>query len=112
MYLDAQGASHPLLLCCSGLGLERLMATLVEQSHGSKGLCWPFSVAPYHINLPGLDLDKEEMRQSAEQLYADLCAAQASKCSMTNAPGRLVSNSTLPICSGCLFAWSSAHAHA
>ena len=34
-----------------------------------------FSVAPYHVHLLGLDLDKPEQRQAAEQLYADLSAA-------------------------------------
>ena len=51
------------------------MATLVEQSHDEKGIVWPFSIAPYHVALIGLDLEKEENRQVAEQLYADLTAA-------------------------------------
>lgn len=75
MYLDAQGVSHPLLMCCYGIGIGRVMAALVEQSHDEKGILWPFSVAPYHVNLLGLDLDREETRQAAEELYAGLCAS-------------------------------------
>lgn len=73
--LDAAGVSRPLLMGCYGLGVGRAMAALVEQSHDEKGMLWPFSVAPYHINLLGLDLDKAENREVAEQLYVDLKAA-------------------------------------
>jgi len=74
-FLDAEGAEHPLLMGCYGIGIGRTMAALVEQSYDDKGLLWPFSVAPYHLNLLGLDLDKGEQRQVAEGLYADLAAA-------------------------------------
>ena len=39
-----------------------------------KGIIWPFSIAPYHVALIGLDLDKAETGTAAEQLYADLTA--------------------------------------
>lgn len=74
-YLDAEGVAHPILMGCYGIGIGRIMATLVEQSHDEKGIIWPFSIAPYHVALIGLDLEKEENRQVAEQLYADLTAA-------------------------------------
>jgi len=74
-YLDAKGVAHPILMGSYGIGIGRIMATLVEQSHDEKGIIWPFSIAPYHVALVGLDLEKEESRQAAEQLYADLTAA-------------------------------------
>jgi prolyl-tRNA synthetase len=74
-YLDAEGVAHPILMGSYGIGIGRIMAALVEQSHDEKGIIWPFSIAPYHVALVGLDLEKEENRQAAEQLYADLTAA-------------------------------------
>jgi prolyl-tRNA synthetase len=74
-FLDAEGVAHPLLMGCYGIGVGRTLAALVEQSHDEKGMIWPFSIAPYQVNLLGLDLDKAENRQAAEQLYADLTAA-------------------------------------
>src|SRR5216683_4889711 len=74
-FLDAEGEAHPILMGCYGIGVGRIMATLVEQSHDEKGIIWPFSIAPYHVALVGLDLEKEENRRAAEQLYADLVAA-------------------------------------
>ncbi len=74
-FLDAEGVAHPILMGCYGIGIGRIMATIVEQSHDEKGIIWPLSIAPYQVNLLGLDLDKGETRQVAEQLYADLTAA-------------------------------------
>jgi prolyl-tRNA synthetase len=74
-YLDAEGEAHPILMGCYGIGVGRIMATAVEQSHDEKGIIWPFSIAPYHVALVGLDLEKEENHQVAEQLYAGLNAA-------------------------------------
>jgi prolyl-tRNA synthetase len=75
LFLDAEGVSHPMLMGCYGIGLGRCLAALVEQHSDEKGIIWPFSVAPYVVNLLGLDLDRDEHRQLAEQLYTDLCAA-------------------------------------
>jgi len=74
-FLDAEGVARPLLMGCYGIGIGRIMATLVEQSHDEKGIIWPFSTAPYHVALLGLDLDKPEPGTAAEQLYAELTAA-------------------------------------
>ncbi len=73
-YLDAEGVAHPLLMGSYGIGISRLMAIVVEQSHDEKGIIWPFSIAPYHVALLGLDMDKPETKQTAERLYADLLA--------------------------------------
>ncbi len=74
-YLDANGVAHPILMGSYGIGISRLMAIVVEQSHDKKGIIWPFSIAPYHVALVGLDMDKPETSQAAEQLYGDLLAA-------------------------------------
>lgn len=74
-FLDTEGISQPMLMGCYGIGIGRVMAALVEQHHDEKGMCWPCSVAPYHVHLLGLDLDKVEIRQATGQLYADLSAA-------------------------------------
>lgn len=74
-YLDAEGVAHPIFMGSYGIGIGRIMATVVEQCHDEKGIIWPFSIAPYHVALVGLDLEKGENRRSAEKLYADLTAA-------------------------------------
>ena len=74
-FLDAEGVARPMLMGCYGIGIGRIMATLVEQSHDEKGIIWPFSIAPYHVALLGLDLDKPEPGAAAEQLYTELTDA-------------------------------------
>ncbi|MBA2682754.1 MAG: proline--tRNA ligase [Ktedonobacteraceae bacterium] len=74
-FLDAAGIEHPILMGCYGIGIYRLLAIVVEQSHDDKGIIWPLSIAPYSIALMGLDLDKGETGQLTEQLYEQLRAA-------------------------------------
>ncbi len=74
-YLDAGGVARPLHMGSYGIGIGRILATVVEQNHDEKGITWPFSIAPYQVALVGLDLEREEHRRAAEQLYEDLCAA-------------------------------------
>ncbi|GCF11101.1 proline--tRNA ligase [Dictyobacter arantiisoli] len=74
-FLDTQGNEQPLLMACYGMGIHRMMAIAVEQFHDEKGIIWPFGIAPYQLALVGLDLDKGENGQIAEQLYRDLHAA-------------------------------------
>src|SRR5581483_4229071 len=57
------------------IGIDRLMALIVEQNHDEKGIVWPLNIAPYQVALLGLDMDREETRTVAEQLYADLTTA-------------------------------------
>jgi prolyl-tRNA synthetase len=74
-YLAADGVTYPLFMGSYSIGISRLMAVIVEQSHDDNGMIWPLVVAPYQVALVGLDLDKAEVSQVAEQLYADLLAA-------------------------------------
>lgn len=54
-----------------GIGLGRLMGTLVETFHDDKGIIWPQSVAPYRIHL--IRLGKEaEAGERADALYQEL----------------------------------------
>ena len=50
-YLDKTGKAHNVLMGCYGIGITRLMGTIVETSHDQKGIIWPKTVAPYLIHL-------------------------------------------------------------
>jgi prolyl-tRNA synthetase len=34
---------------CYGIGLDRTLASVIEEHHDEEGIMWPLSVAPYHI---------------------------------------------------------------
>jgi prolyl-tRNA synthetase len=71
-FLDDTGKSRPIVMGCYGIGLGRLLAAIVEQSHDDKGIIWPLSVAPYQVYFCPLSLDKPEVLPTAEKIYQEL----------------------------------------
>jgi prolyl-tRNA synthetase len=55
-----------------GIGLGRLLAAIVEQSHDDNGIIWPLSAAPYQVYLCPLSLEKSAVLPTAEKIYRDL----------------------------------------
>jgi prolyl-tRNA synthetase len=53
-YLDEKGDSRMVVMGCYGLGIERLMAGIVEACHDEAGIIWPAAVAPADIYLLGI----------------------------------------------------------
>ncbi len=74
-YLDQGGAQQPIVMGSYGIGIGRLLATVIERNHDDKGILWPVSLAPYHVYLCALGMDRPEVAAAAEKLYADLPAA-------------------------------------
>jgi prolyl-tRNA synthetase len=75
-YLDAEGQSHPILMGSYGIGSGRVTATVVEQRHDDKGICWPASLAPYHVSLVSIyTADDDAPARAADRLYDELTAA-------------------------------------
>lgn len=48
-YLDRNGKAQRVVMGCYGIGVERLMAAIVEKWHDDAGIIWPLSVTPYHV---------------------------------------------------------------
>jgi prolyl-tRNA synthetase len=71
-FLDSDGKSHPIVMGSYGIGLGRLLAAIVEQSHDDKGIIWPLCVAPYQVYLCPLSLAKSAVAPTAEKLYQEL----------------------------------------
>lgn len=71
-YRDEAGEQHPMVMGCYGIGVERLMAAVVEASHDERGIIWPVAVAPYHVYLVVLNQNDETVMQTADELYRDL----------------------------------------
>ena len=71
-FLDNDGKSRPIVMGSYGIGLGRLLAAVVEQSHDDKGIIWPLCVAPYQVYLCPLSLDKSPIGSTAEKIYREL----------------------------------------
>lgn len=74
-YLDENGKSQIPIMGCYGIGVGRLMSSIMEASHGDRGPIWPMTVAPWQVHLSALKYNKDEIKETAEKLYADLTAA-------------------------------------
>jgi prolyl-tRNA synthetase len=48
-YLDENGKSHIPLMGCYGIGVDRTLASVIEEHHDEQGIIWPASVAPFHV---------------------------------------------------------------
>lgn len=70
-FRDKDGAEKSVLMGCYGIGLGRLMGTIVEINHDDKGIIWPESVAPFLVHLIGIENNKK-VEQAAGKLYANL----------------------------------------
>ncbi len=71
-FIDPDGASHPIVMGCYGIGIGRLMAAAIEQNHDDKGIIWPSPIAPYHLYLCPLHMENPQVAGAAEKLYAEL----------------------------------------
>jgi len=70
-YLAEDGRPQPIFMGSYGIGLDRLMAIIVEQHHDADGIVWPAAVAPYQIHLMHVGKGAE-VRAAADDLYDQL----------------------------------------
>ena len=73
---DGDGKSTKIIMGSYGIGIERNMAAIVENSYDDKGIVWPVNVAPFEVVITMVQGNKDEaVRAFAEQLYAQLVAS-------------------------------------
>jgi len=72
-YLDVNGKAQVPVMGSYGIGVGRLMASIVEQHHDEHGIIWPQAVAPFDVHLVSLAKQAtDEVGQQAETLYRKL----------------------------------------
>jgi prolyl-tRNA synthetase len=64
---DDKGSQKMVIMGCYGIGLGRLMGTIVEVHNDKQGIIWPESVAPFQVHLISLNKNKE-----AQKIYDNL----------------------------------------
>jgi len=60
---------------CYGIGVTRIMAAAIEQNHDASGIVWPVALAPYHVTILPLQMNKPEVVEAADTLYQTLLDA-------------------------------------
>lgn len=71
-FLDDQEQQHAAIMGCYGIGVNRIIASLIETRHDENGIVWPMSLAPYEVLLAPLNVKQAEVMQVTNQLYEDL----------------------------------------
>lgn len=74
-FTDKDGQKKYVVMGSYGIGLGRLMGTIVETMHDDKGIIWPESVAPFKVHLVSLTSGDDEISRQADQVYQNLQAA-------------------------------------
>jgi len=76
-YLDENGAEHPVVMGCYGIGPARIVAAAIEQKADERGIVWPQAIAPWQVHVVSLAKAGEPEREAADKLYEELRAAGA-----------------------------------
>lgn len=68
-YKNEKGEDNLVFMGSYGIGLGRLMGTIVELLSDDKGIIWPESVAPFKLHLIEIPSNKPEVKEMAEKIY-------------------------------------------
>ncbi len=74
-FLDAGGQQQLPIMGCYGIGVERLLATVIEANHDEQGIRWPRSVAPYDVHIVAIGFADADVRAATESVERALEAA-------------------------------------
>ncbi len=68
-FKDKNGKNQPVIMASYGIGVERLMGTIVEIHHDEKGIIWPEEAAPFQVHLLMIGEGTPELQKFGTQVY-------------------------------------------
>jgi prolyl-tRNA synthetase len=71
-YLDADNQQKPVVMGCYGIGIERIMAAIAEQTADDRGLNWPSNIAPFKVSIVVINSKDSEQVRFANEIYDSL----------------------------------------
>jgi prolyl-tRNA synthetase len=76
-FSDESGNKKPVVMGAYGIGLSRVMATVVEVHNDARGVIWPEEISPFRIHLIALNEQTDELgiMNYANKIYEDLTKA-------------------------------------
>jgi len=74
-FVDDKEVSHPIIMGCYGIGVTRVVASIVETCHDENGIIWPINVAPYTVQIIPLNVGDSEVMKITNTIYGELMAA-------------------------------------
>jgi prolyl-tRNA synthetase len=74
-FLDADEQLKPIIMGCYGIGVNRIIAGLIETSNDKDGIVWPMSLAPYEVLIALVKVPDEASMKAGMELHDQLAAA-------------------------------------
>lgn len=68
LFTDKDGKRKPIVMGCYGIGVSRLLGSIVEIHHDEKGIIWPEEITPFTAHLIAL----HQAEQKADEIYENL----------------------------------------
>ncbi len=73
-YLDVNGKACTPLMGCYGIGVDRTLASIIEEHHDDKGIVWTMSTAPYQVAIVPIKYEGR-MKEVSDDIYDALTKA-------------------------------------
>ncbi|MGD9683611.1 MAG: proline--tRNA ligase [Candidatus Obscuribacterales bacterium] len=70
--VDESGARRAICMGSYGIGVERLMACVIESHHDDKGVKWPLCLAPFSVLVTPVNSGDADIAGAAESVYRQL----------------------------------------
>jgi prolyl-tRNA synthetase len=70
-YLDVNGKAQTPIMGCYGIGLDRTLASIIEEHHDDDGIIWTMSTAPYQVVVIPVKY-QGAMKETADKIYEQL----------------------------------------
>ena len=75
-FLAQDGTARAFEMGCYGIGVTRIVAAAIEQSHDARGIVFPAPIAPFQACLVPIGYHKSpQVRDAAERLYGEMLQA-------------------------------------
>ncbi|MBP7056568.1 MAG: proline--tRNA ligase, partial [Candidatus Omnitrophica bacterium] len=71
-FLDKDGISKPCIMGCYGIGINRIISSVIETSNDKDGIIWPPAIAPYAVVIVALNVDSKKVKEVSEDVYERL----------------------------------------
>lgn len=71
-FLDENNQEQIVTMGCYGIGIGRILASIIEQNNDEAGMILPMNVAPYQVALVQIDMKSETQSAVANKIYEEL----------------------------------------
>jgi prolyl-tRNA synthetase len=72
--LDENGKAVPVVMGSYGIGVERILAAVIEQNNDEDGIIWTRETAPFDVVVTVTNIKQPELFETGEKIYNNLRA--------------------------------------